>query len=229
MNRLLAAFTLLAMLGPGSARAHRLDADYALEPGGIRIEFFFADSGAAAANLAVTAQAVDGTTVDLGRTDANGAVRFLPASAGPWTVVGTGDGHSNNRNPLVVPADAVAGSRGAATQPSLRHGNAPPPGASESAATPGMPADAVSASPSSRAGVQARPRGGFPWKETAISFGFIAVLTVATLVMMRRSARLAARPTEADTMLHELAHLRAEMRALREENAQLRADRESRT
>jgi hypothetical protein len=72
-----------------------------------------------------------------------------------------------------------------------------------------------------------RRRGRFPIEETLISLGFITVLTIVTLLMMRRSARLAARPADVERLMHENDHLRARIRQLESEMEQTKENREA--
>lgn len=195
------------------AWAHRLDADYVPVPEGFQIEFFFGD-GSSAEGLAVTAEPETGEPIVVGTTDAKGVVRFAPPAPGAWTIIGKAAGHANSRNPLVIPADAVAEFLGSKTT------SGPAAGGQEPAAP--------QASAPASAG-QKTMRGRFPWFEVSVSLGFIALLTLATLLMMRRSARWTARPAEIDQLEHEIAHLRATVRQLQDELADLRACSESRT
>lgn len=195
------AATVLA-LSQSPAVAHRLDADYTRTDQGFRIEFFTGD-GAPASDLRVTAQSANNPPIEIGRTDEKGVITFAPPSPGEWTIVGTGDGHSTSRNPLKI--NVGAATPAAVANPTTRQSDADHQAA---------PARAQ--------------RGAFPWLETIISLAFIAVLTAATLLMMRRSAQLGHRHSEMDIIAHEVAHLRTEVSELRTTVAELKAERELR-
>lgn len=195
-----------------SALAHRLDAEYVRTDTGYRIEFFFAD-GSPAVGLHVTAQLPDAEPLEIGSTDDEGAVLFAPPAPGRWSIVGSGaGGHANNRNPLVIEvaqeavANAPAGPHDAMDEQSQA---APDPSRGD------LP--------------RRRTRGAFPWGEIAVSLAFIALLTLVTLAMMRRSTKAGGRATEVDELKHEVAHLRATVRDLREEIARLEEQRGSGT
>jgi hypothetical protein len=196
----------VAVLASGMpALAHRLDAEYQLEGNGFRIEFFTGD-GSPASGLVVTAQQGVGEPIEIGKTDEKGIVHFVPPAPGEWTIVGTGGGHSTSRNPLVI----QTGEKDVSADRVVAKPQAAEPTAS-------APASARS------------NRGRFPWLEVSVSLAFIAILTLITLVMMRRSARVGGRSTEVDRLSHEVDHLRATVHDLRQEIAELKADRESRT
>lgn len=204
LRTLLLPAAVVCLAAQTAALAHRLDSEFERTPDGYRIEFFLGD-GSPGVDLEVTAQAEGGEPIAIGRTDEKGQIRFVPPSAGKWTIVGKGGGHSTARNPLVIDASGVT-----------------TPAASRTTET------AVPASQASAPNTQASRRGRFPWLETAISFGFIAILTLATLAMMRRSARFASRPGEVDQLTHEIEHLQATIRQLRREVAELKGEREHR-
>lgn len=222
---------LFLLLAPASAFAHRLDADYVVAPDGIHVEFFFAD-GRPGSDLAVTARQGDETPIALGTTDDRGAVRFMPPTAGEWTLVGKGaGGHSNARHPLVIPADDVAralANRSHAAQPPMvsadpsQAGDAPPPTGAATATQAAPPTTSRAQQPE-----RASLRGRFPWVETTVSLAFIAALTLVTLWLMRRSARYQPRSGELDRMARELDHLRTTVRSLEEQIADLKARRDA--
>lgn len=99
---LLIATAGLAASGP--AMAHRLDSEALPEGNGFRIEFFTGD-GSPASGLVVTARQAGGEPIEIGKSDADGVVHFVPPAAGEWTIVGSGFGHSTTLNPLVIRSD----------------------------------------------------------------------------------------------------------------------------
>lgn len=198
--------------------AHRLDAEPLKTDGGYRIEFFLGD-GSPGSDLDVTAQREGEDAIEVGRTDAQGVVLFVPPASGKWTIVGKGGGHSTVRNPLVIdvaPGGIQSGAGVAKPQDAAT-------GAAAQAA--GTRPDGTSTATAAKAGT----RGRFPWTETTISLAFIAVLTIATLAMIRRSARFAGRPAEVDRLMHEVEHLQATITKLRREVAELKGEREHRS
>lgn len=227
MPRRMVLMAAVALVFPQiAAMAHRLDAEFVPTEQGFRIEFFMGD-GSPGADLSVTAQREGGEPIEIGRTDAKGVIAFIPPQAGEWTIVGKGGGHSTSRNPLVIKVDRTGGRSGgndiaylqAATAPASASGaKAVTQPSVESAGSSDVPGGAVRSS----------KRGRFPWMEVAVSFGFIALLTAVTLGMMRLSTRFAGRPSEVDVLAHEMEHLRATIRQLRQENAELKGDREHR-
>jgi len=203
-----------------SALAHRLDAEYVRTDTGYRIEFFFAD-GSPAVGLHVTAQLPEAEPLEIGSTDDEGAVIFAPPAPGRWSIVGSGaGGHANSRNPLVIEVTQGA----VATTP------ADPRDEMEGALHENDVEQSQAAPDRSRVDLpRRRTRGAFPWGEIAVSLGFIALLTLVTLAMMRRSTKAGGRATEVDELKHEVAHLRATVRDLREEIARLEEQRGSGT
>lgn len=208
MNRYVILLMVATVIGlHEAALAHRLDADCVRTDQGFRIEFFTGD-GSAASDLRVTARLAGGEPIEIGRTDQNGVVQFVPPSPGEWTIVGEGaGGHSTVRNPLVISAGV---------------------------ATTAAASDAGSRADSSTVGSKMpdrSQRGRFPWTETIISLAFIAILTAITMLMMRRTAHLGHRHSELDQLAHEVSHLRSSVAELRAEVAELKAgqsDRDSR-
>lgn len=217
-RRPLICFAAALLLPAPLVMAHRLDAEPLKTDRGYRIEFFLGD-GSPGSDLDVTAQREGQDAIEIGRTDAQGVVLFVPRASGKWTIVGKGGGHSTVRNPLVIEVapEEVQSSAGIATPQAVT------PGASTRPASP--PTSSGSIAGAAKSG----GRGRFPWIETAMSLTFIAVLTVGTLAMMRRSARFSGRPAEVDQLMHEVAHLQATITKLRREVAELKGEREHRS
>ncbi|HOA73385.1 MAG TPA: hypothetical protein PL151_15875 [Phycisphaerae bacterium] len=210
-----AIYTLLTLSLAGvPALAHRLDAEYERVGQGYRIEFFMGD-GSAAPDLRVTAQLADGEPMEIGRTDENGIIQFVPPSPGEWSIVGTGAGHSTARHPLVIRTDALPESSA---------------NAGDAASTEHSPAtQAAGRDPTAQVSeaVARSSRGRFPALEVFVSLAFITVLTLITLLMMRRSAAVASRPADLDQLSHEVAHLREAVRQLRTEMDAMKEPREA--
>jgi hypothetical protein len=208
-------------LASAPALAHRLDAEYERTGQGYRIEFFMGD-GSAAADLVVTAQLAGGEPIEIGRTDEKGIVQFVPPSPGEWKIVGAGAGHSTSRNPLVIRVESLQGSLGDA-QRAVSSGNTPATQAAQSPDGVAKPQAAERDSTAQDSDASARSsRGQFPVLEVFVSLAFITVLTLITLLLMRRSAAVASRPAELDQLSHEVAHLREAVRQMRAEMEQLK-------
>lgn len=197
---------VLLLAACSTTLAHRLDADYVPSDEGFRIEFFLGD-GSPGADLAVTAQLAGGEPMEIGRTDDQGMILFVPPAPGEWKIVGAGAGHSTSRNPLMLQVDRIPETKG---------------DSSEAAA------GSSSVQSSQHDPEWASNRGRFPWWEVVISLGFITFLTLVTLAMMRRSAHGVSRPAELEQLAHEVAHLRATVSQLREEVTELKEHREVR-
>lgn len=196
---------VLLLAACSTTLAHRLDADYVHSDEGFRIEFFLGD-GSPGADLAVTAQLAGGEPMEIGRTDDQGMILFVPPAPGEWKIVGAGAGHSTSRNPLTIQVDRVPDTKNDSIGP---------------ARTRSVPTGEHEPERASR-------RGRFPWWEVVISLGFITFLTLVTLAMMRRSAHVVSRPAELEQLAHEVAHLRATVSQLREEVTELKEHREVR-
>lgn len=197
---------VLLLAACSTTLGHRLDADYMRGDEGFRIEFFLGD-GSPGADLAVTAQLAGGEPMEIGRTDDQGMILFVPPAPGKWKIVGAGAGHSTSRNPLIIQVDRVPDTKSDSSE--------------AAAGTSSVPAGEHDSA-------QASNRGRFPWLEVVISLGFITFLTLVTLAMMRRSAHGVSRPAELEQLAHEVAHLRATVGQLREEVAELKEHREVR-
>lgn len=193
-------------IAAASAWAHRLDAAYDPQTG--RIEFFYGD-GSPAVELDVTATHESGGVTTLGRTDEAGSVTFRPTEPGRWTVIGQAAGHSNSQHPLVI-------DNGPTSTPSPAVRAAEPAPASQPAVTQLSPPPAA----------RTRARGAFPMFEMIIGLSFVAVLTIVTLLMMRRAARIGHGHSHGD-LAHELAHVRAELQEIRRELDRLRERRDA--
>jgi nickel transport protein len=107
------ALTLLAgLLLVGNARAHRLEGEYRVLPGGkVQIESWYDLTGDSARGAEVRVLRADGQLLTEGRTNDEGLFVFAFARAEPLQVViSAGAGH---RKELAIPAAELAGSAAA--------------------------------------------------------------------------------------------------------------------
>jgi hypothetical protein len=156
------------------------------------LEFFF-DDGEPATDYVVTVRYGDGEQASLGRVDAQGVFRFRPSRRSACVVRAEGGGHGVE---LAIPEADIAAVMNAAN----------------TVATP--VAGAVEVSP-------LRRQQPFPLIEVAASVGFVGLLTLITLILMRLAGRRSATvdPNQ-QSLLREVEELRAEVQRLRQERVE---------
>ena len=201
-TRLLAA--CFVCTAAASAVAHRLDAAY--DADAERIEFFFGD-GSPAVDLDGPPTAAAGSQVSWGRTVAAGGGGCRPPGPGRWTIGGQAAGHSNGRDPLVIESGEVPAPLSPASRPAV---------ASQPASL------SMKIPPATRP----HARGEFPLFEMVVGLSFVAALTIVTLLMMRRAARMGHTHSHGD-LAHDLAQLRAELQETRRELDRLKERRDA--